>query len=89
LARHGAVVLIGYTSENIDIHPIELILTETRILSSVAASRDDLVTALKLAARGSLKSTIDTRYPLGEVGTAFERLRQRSVLGRNVLTWGT
>jgi propanol-preferring alcohol dehydrogenase len=87
LTRHGALVSIGYTSENIELHPIELILSETRILSSVAASRNDLETAIALNSQGKMRSTIDTRYPLAEAGVAFDRLRARAVLGRNVLTW--
>lgn len=87
LARHGAAVLIGYTSENIDLHPIELILSETRILSSVAAAQSDLTTAIDLAAQGKMRSTIDTRYPLEEANTALERLRARKVMGRNLLVW--
>jgi len=87
LTRHGALVSIGYTSESIELHPIELILSETRILSSVAASRNDLETAITLNSQGKMRSTIDTRYPLAEAGVAFDRLRARAVLGRNVLTW--
>lgn len=87
LSRHGGAVLIGYTADNIDIHPIELILMETRILSSVAAARRDLETAVLLSASGKLNTTIDTRYPLHEATTAVARLRAREVLGRNVLVW--
>jgi len=87
LAKHGAAVMIGYTSEHIDIHPIELILSETRILSSVAAAQRDLVTAIDLAAQGKMKSTIDTCYPLTNASTALDRLRARQVMGRNLLVW--
>lgn len=87
LARHGSVVLIGYTDQNIELHPIELILSETRILSSVAASKRDLSTALDLASRGKLKSTIDTCYSITDTNIALDRLRAREVLGRNLIVW--
>jgi propanol-preferring alcohol dehydrogenase len=87
LARHGAAVLIGYTAEHIDLHPIELILSETRILSSVAASQQDLITAIDLASQGKMRSTIDTCYPLEDAQTALDRLRARQVMGRNLLVW--
>ena len=87
LARRGTAVLIGYTSEELRIHPIDLILSEIRIVSSVAAARHDLETALRLAADGLLSVTIDTRYPLEEVGTALARLRAREVRGRNVVVF--
>ncbi len=87
LARRGTFVSIGYTSDTIDVHPVELILSEIRIVSSVAASRRDLVTAVQLAADGRLQTVIDTRYPLEEVAVGLERLRARQVKGRNVLVW--
>jgi propanol-preferring alcohol dehydrogenase len=87
LGRRGAFVSIGYTKEEIAVHPIELILSEIRLLSSVAASRRDLETAIRLAAEGRLTTVIDTRYPLAEVEVALDRLRARQVSGRNVLVW--
>jgi propanol-preferring alcohol dehydrogenase len=87
LARRGTAVLIGYTSDELRIHPIDLILSEIRIASSVAAARHDLETALRLAADGLLSVTIDTRYPLEELGTAIARLRARDVRGRNVVVF--
>jgi len=87
LARRGKLVLIGYTGEHLDVHPIELILSEVQIVSSVAAARRDLETAIQLAADGRLRVPVDTRYPLAEIGTALERLRARQVRGRNVVVW--
>ena len=85
LGRRGTCVLIGYTAEELQIHPIDLILSEARIVSSVAASRHDLETALALAADGRLSVAIDTAYPLADAETALARLRAREVRGRNVL----
>jgi propanol-preferring alcohol dehydrogenase len=87
LTRRGTAALIGYTSEELRIHPIDLILSEIRIVSSVAAARHDLETALRLAGDGQLSVTIDTRYPLEEVNTALARLRARDVRGRNVVVF--
>jgi propanol-preferring alcohol dehydrogenase len=85
LARRGTCVLIGYTAEELQIHPIDLILSEARIVSSVAASRHDLELALALAADGRLTVAVDTAYPLADAETALARLRAREVRGRNVL----
>jgi D-arabinose 1-dehydrogenase-like Zn-dependent alcohol dehydrogenase len=87
LGRGGKLVIIGYTGEHLNVHPIELILSELQVITSVAASRHDLETAVQLAADGRLAATIDTRYPLAEIGTALERLRARQVQGRNVIVW--
>ena len=87
LGRGGKLVIIGYTGEHLNVHPIELILSELQVVTSVAASRHDLETAVQLAADGRLAATIDTRYPLAEIGTALERLKARQVKGRNVIVW--
>jgi D-arabinose 1-dehydrogenase-like Zn-dependent alcohol dehydrogenase len=85
LGPRGTAVLIGYTADELRIHPIDLILSEARIMSSVAASRHDLETAIALAGEGRLSVAIDTVYPLDEIETAISRLRAREVRGRNVL----
>jgi len=87
LGRGGKLVIIGYTDQHLDLHPIELILSEIEIVTSVAASRRDLVAAIDLAAAGRIDVTVDTRYPIDEVGVALERLKARQVRGRNVLVW--
>jgi propanol-preferring alcohol dehydrogenase len=86
LGPAGTVAIIGYTGEDLVVSPVELILSEIRIVTSVAAARHDLEAAIKLAAEGRLRAEVDTRYPLEEVETALERLRARQVHGRNVLT---
>jgi propanol-preferring alcohol dehydrogenase len=87
LGRGGKLAIIGYTDQHLDVHPIELILSEIQVVTSVAASRRDLVTAIDLAAAGRIEATVDTCYPLDELGTAIERLKARQVRGRNVLVW--
>jgi alcohol dehydrogenase, propanol-preferring len=87
LARRGTFVSIGYTPDEIKAHPVELILSESRIISSVAAARADLESAVRLLADGHLQVVMDTRYPLEEVRVGLDRLRARQVKGRNVLVW--
>ena len=87
LGRRGTFVSIGYTPEQLSIHPIELILSEARIVSSVAASLVDLEMAVQFAADGRIKTVIDERYPIAEVAEGLDRLRSRTVKGRNVLVW--
>jgi 2-desacetyl-2-hydroxyethyl bacteriochlorophyllide A dehydrogenase len=87
LARGGKLVIIGYTDQHLNVHPIELILSEIQVVTSVAASKRDLETAIDLAAAGRLRVTVDTRYSLDEIGTAIERLKARQVRGRNVVVW--
>lgn len=87
LAPGGAFVQIGYTSQPLDIHPGALIRNELRILTSAAGSRNDLETAIALAARGQLNVVIANRTDLEGLGNAIDSLRDRRVLGRNVVTF--
>ena len=87
LAPGGAFVQIGYTSQPLDIHPGALIRNELRILTSAAGSKNDLETAIALAGRGQLKVVIAGRTSLDGIRTAIQSLRDRRVLGRNVVTF--
>ena len=87
LGPDGCFAFIGYTGDSLSIHPVELILSEIRIVSSVAAARQDLETAIRLAADDRLRVHIDTRYPIDDISLALDRLRARQVQGRNVVVW--
>lgn len=85
LAKGGRFVATGYTDQPLNIHPIEFILSETSLVSTVAAARQDLVDAVALAAAGMMTVPIAGRYPLAGVTDALDALRKRGVLGRQVL----
>jgi alcohol dehydrogenase, propanol-preferring len=88
LAKGGTFVSTGYTDEPLNVHPIEFILSEASLVSTVAATRQDLEDALRLAASGALTVPIAARYPLDGLPDALGALRQRAVLGRQVLDLG-
>jgi len=85
LAKGGRFVSTGYTDQQIEIHPIEFILPETSLVSTVAATRLDLQDALSLCAAGALTVPIAATYPIEGIDDALAALRQRAVLGRQVL----
>lgn len=85
LAKGGRFVSTGYTDQSLTIHPIEFILSETSLVSTVAATLPDLEDALRLAAEGAMVVPIAGRYPLEGIGDALSALRQRTVLGRQIL----
>lgn len=85
LAKGGRFVSTGYTDQELAIHPIEFILSETSLISTVAATRQDLQDALRLAAGGQMTVPIAGRYPLDAVQDALDALRKRQVLGRQIL----
>jgi alcohol dehydrogenase, propanol-preferring len=88
LAKGGTFVSTGYTDQPLSIHPIEFILSETSLVSTVAATRKDLEDALRMAAGGAMTVPIAGRYPLDGVQGALDALRKRAVLGRQVLDLG-
>jgi propanol-preferring alcohol dehydrogenase len=85
LAKGGRFVSTGYTDQPLAIHPIEFILSETSLVSTVAATRQDLADALRMAASGTMTVPIAGRYPIDGVHEALDGLRKRNVLGRQVL----
>lgn len=85
LAKAGRFVSTGYTDQVLNIHPIEFILSETSLVSTVAATRQDLHDALQLAASGAITVPVAARYSLDGVQNALDALRKRTVLGRQVL----
>jgi alcohol dehydrogenase, propanol-preferring len=85
LAKWGRFVSTGYTDQPIDLHPIEFILSETSLISTVAATPADLEAALALSAAGGMRVPVAGRFPLAGVSDALAALRQRGVLGRQVL----
>jgi propanol-preferring alcohol dehydrogenase len=85
LAKGGRFVSTGYTDQSIEIHPIEFILPETSLVSTVAATRLDLQDALGLAAVGAMTVPVAATYPMEGIHDALAALRQRAVLGRQVL----
>ena len=87
LAPGGSFVQIGYTSQPLDIHPGALIKNELRILTSAAGSRNDLETAIALASQDRLAVVIANRTDLDGLPEAIQSLRDRRVLGRNVIRY--
>ena len=85
LAKGGRFVSTGYTDQPLSVHPIEFILSETSLVSTVAATRQDLADALRLAASGAMTVPIASRVPLDGVHGALDALRKRTVLGRQVI----
>jgi len=85
LAKGGRFVATGYTDQELAIHPIEFILSETSLIATVAATRQDLQDAINLSASGQMTVPIAGRYPLDGVQDALDALRKRQVLGRQVL----
>lgn len=86
LRRRGRLVLIGYTSEEFSIHPVELIVREIAVLGSVGSTLGDLHDAVDLVSRGLLTPFIDRIMPLQDFAEALQALDREALTGRIVLT---
>jgi alcohol dehydrogenase, propanol-preferring len=85
LAKGGRFVSTGYTDQPLSVHPIEFILSETSLVSTVAATRQDLAHALQLAVSGVMTVPVAGRVALDGVAEALGALRKRAVLGRQII----
>lgn len=85
LGKAGALVYVGYSFDSVDISPLALVVPEQRILTSVGNTYAELEQALELAARGALRTVVDTTAPLEEVNSVLDGLRHGKIVGRAVL----
>ena len=87
LARGGIIVTCGATSSReVTVDLWNLFVKEQGIIGSYGRNRADLEATLQWAGQGRLKPVIDGILPLADVPAALRRLRERSVLGKLVVT---
>jgi propanol-preferring alcohol dehydrogenase len=86
LRRRGRMVMIGYTTQGYEAHPIELIVRELEVIGSVGSTLQDLHEIVDLLGRGLIRSTVDMTLPLEDFVTALEAVDSGRLLGRVVLT---
>lgn len=86
--RGGALVYIGYSFDRLALNPLELVVPEQRVLTSVSNTRAELEQALQLAAAGVLAPDVAGTAPLSEVNEVLGKLRAGEVTGRFVLRPG-
>jgi alcohol dehydrogenase, propanol-preferring len=80
----GAVMIVGLPSEPLTFDAVKLARNESRILTSVVGTRQDLRDTLALAASGKLRCHVETR-PLAEVNSVLDSMQRGTLLGRVVL----
>jgi len=85
LRRQGRLVLIGYTAQDLQIHPVELIIREAAVLGSVGSSLQDLYEIVELVARGIITPVVDRTLPLERFAEGLAELERGATLGRIVL----
>lgn len=81
----GAVMIVGLPSVPLTFDAVKLARNESRILTSVVGTRQDVRDTLALAAEGKLRCRVETR-PLAQVNEVFDAMKRGALLGRVVLT---
>ncbi|MGV3773472.1 MAG: quinone oxidoreductase family protein, partial [Verrucomicrobiales bacterium] len=87
LARGGTVVTCGATAgKEVQMNLWPFFVKEQRLIGSYGRNRQDLRNTLNWASLGRLRPLVHQTYPLNRTSDAFQRLRDRSVLGKIVVT---
>ena len=86
LARGGTVVTCGATAgRDIAFKLWPFFVKQHRFIGSYGRNRADIQATLEWAAAGRLKPVVDAVFPLAEAEKAFQRLRERTVLGKVIV----
>lgn len=85
LRRQGQLVFVGYSSARLELNPLELVLRETRLLSSLGNTRAELQEVVRLAAAGALRVPIAEQFALEDVDLALDALRAGDLAGRALI----
>jgi Zinc-binding dehydrogenase/Acyl-protein synthetase, LuxE len=85
LRRRGRLVFVGYSSARLRLNPLELVLRETQVLSSLGNTRAELREVVALAASGALEVPIAGQYALEDVASVLAALRAGELVGRAVV----
>ena len=85
LRRRGRLVMVGYTSENFQIHPVDLIVRELSVMGSVGSTLQDLHDVVDLVAKGAITPVIDATLPLERFAEGLTAIEQQITMGRIVL----
>jgi propanol-preferring alcohol dehydrogenase len=88
LRRRGRLVLVGYTSENFEVHPVALIVRELQVLASVGSTLQDLYDVVDLVATGAIRPIVDYTLPLERFAEGLHAVENGTLKGRVVLKPG-
>lgn len=86
LGLGGRLVIIGYKeNQNLNFFPVDLLVKEGQVLTSIAGCKRDIELALAYANEGRAKPIIENRMPLEKINDAITLIIERKVKGRSVI----
>jgi alcohol dehydrogenase, propanol-preferring len=83
--RGGTLVVVGLPTGELPIPIFDTVLNGVTVKGSIVGTRKDLQEALDFAARGKVKTIIETQ-PLEKINEVFDRMEKGQINGRVVLT---
>jgi propanol-preferring alcohol dehydrogenase len=84
LGKRGRLVFVGYSEDDLRVHPIQLVVGEQIVTASVGNTLAELRQAVELVGSGRVKTVVDRTLPLDRHEEAFDALRRGKLVGRAV-----
>ncbi len=85
LGRRGRLIFVGYSPDSLQIHPIQLVVFEQKVVGSVGATLNELYEAVDLVERGVERTVVDRTLPLELFESGIAALERGKLVGRAVL----
>ena len=85
LAKRGRIVFIGYSRDSFSVHPIQLVITEAKVIGSVGNTLDELYEAVSLVESGKIQIVIDRTVTMDRFDEGLKALSDGKAVGKIVL----
>ncbi len=85
LAKRGRLVFVGYSEDDLRVHPIQLVVGEQVVTASVGNTLAELRQAVELVGSGRVRTVVDRTLPLDRHAEAIDALQRGALVGRAVL----
>jgi propanol-preferring alcohol dehydrogenase len=85
LGKRGRLVFVGYSEDDLRVHPIQLVVGEQVVTASVGCTLAELRESVELVASGRVKTVVDRTFPLERFQEAVDALSSGALVGRAVL----
>lgn len=85
LGKRGRLVFVGYSEDDLRVHPIQLVVGEQVVTASVGNTLAELQQSVDLVAAGRVKTVVDRMVPLDQFQLAVDALSAGALVGRAVL----
>ena len=85
LGKRGRLVFVGYSEDDLRLHPIQLVVGEQVVTASVGCTLAELRQAVDLVAEGRVQTVVDRTLPLERFQEGVDALAAGALVGRAVL----